>query len=428
MNKKIFKLLLVTAYATLLAVGLAQKPTVLMIEIKGYISPGTALYVEESMKEAGRYSAVLITLDTLGGQADAMLRIVETIERSSVPVIGYVYPPGGKAMSAGTYILMATDLAAMAPGTLIGSAQPVAGGEPVTDSKTLNFFAEKMGTLAENHGRNREEAVKIVLENKNFNHQAALEAGLIEVVATDVGELLQKADGRVVKSLFGERVLNVKGAEIIIKPPSIASSFTSFLSDPLVSSLLLTIGIIVLIFSLPAPGWGGEVAGIVMIVLGLVGQGLSINVVGALLIIVGAGLLLYELFSPGFGLIGLGGIAALTFGLILVGAYAPAPAFVAEEYLKQFQSTIIALAVFSAAFLIFTSYKAFKGQRKKPLDWLDKKGRAVEKIAAGRTGYIVVAGEYWRAKALKDIDENQSVKVVGRENGLLLVEPDQPST
>jgi membrane-bound serine protease (ClpP class) len=129
--------------------------SVLWIEVDGYISPGTVRHFEEAFAVASRYSAVLVTIDTLGGQADSMLSIVELIQRSPVPVIGFVYPEGGKAMSAGAYILMATDFAAMAPGTIIGSGQPVSGGQPVTDSKILNFFAEKMGTLAELHGRNR---------------------------------------------------------------------------------------------------------------------------------------------------------------------------------------------------------------------------------------------------------------------------------
>ncbi|MEM0442768.1 MAG: nodulation protein NfeD [Candidatus Caldarchaeum sp.] len=405
----------------------AQPSAVLWVEVNGYISPGTAAYVEEAFAEASRYSAVLVTLDTLGGQADAMLRIVESIQRSPVPVIGFVYPVGGKAMSAGTYILMASNFAAMSPGTLIGSAQPVAGGEPVTDSKVLNFFAEKMGSLAEANGRNREEAVKIVLENKNFNPQSAMEAGLIEAVANSVDELLEQADGKTVMTFWGERVLNVKGASVVRKSPSLTATIVSMLSDPLLSSVLITLGILLVVFGLSSPGWGGEVMGILLVILGLVGQGLNINIAGALLVIVGAVLMLYELLSPGFGIVGIGGILCLTLGMILIGGYPPTPAFVAQEWFTQFQTTVIMLALFMAAFLGFLGYKSYKAQRRRPIELSAKHARAVERIETGRVGYIVIEGEYWRAKAVRAVEEGQSVKIVGREDGVFVVEPEEPT-
>ncbi|MCS6769503.1 MAG: hypothetical protein NZ570_03600 [Candidatus Caldarchaeum sp.] len=405
----------------------AQPSTVLWLEIEGYISPGTAAYVEEALSEASKHSAVLITLDTLGGQADAMLRIVEAVQRSPVPVIGFVYPVGGKAMSAGTYILMATNFAAMSPGTLIGSAQPVSGGEPVTDSKVLNFFAEKMATLAESNGRNREEALKIVLENKNFNPQSALEARLVEALANDVEELLNYADGKTVRTFQGEKVLRVKGSTLVQRGPSITAVVVSMLSDPLLSSLLITLGILLVIFGLSSPGWGGEVAGGLMVILGLIGQGLNINIAGALLVVLGAGLLLYELMTPGFGLVGSGGILALTLGLILLGGYPPTPAFVAQEWFTQFQTTVIAVAVFAAAFLGYLGYKSYKAQKRKPTEWVSKYGRAAERIETGRIGYIIVDGEYWRAKALKTVDEGKRIIIVGREDGVFVVEPEEPT-
>ncbi|MDW8062615.1 MAG: nodulation protein NfeD [Candidatus Caldarchaeum sp.] len=403
----------------------AQRPTVLWLNIEGYISSGTVLYVEEGIASARGYSAVLITLNTLGGSADAMLRIVEAIQSSDVPVIGFVFPPGGKAMSAGTYILLATHLAAMAPGTLIGSAQPVAGGEPVTDSKVLNFFAEKMGTLAETHGRNREEAIRIVTENKNFNHQSALEAGLIEAVAGDVEGLLNAIDGRVVKTLDGEKILRLANAQLVRKEPGLTSSVVSMLSDPLVSSLLISLGILMLLFGLSSPGWGGEVIGGLMIVLGLVGQGLNINIAGAFLAFLGAALLLYELLSPGFGVIGASGIISLTVGIILLGGYSPAPVFVAQEWFTSFQLTVIVIALFMAGFLGFLMFKSFKAQRKKPVEPELKFGRATEDMDSGKEGYVFVDGEYWKAKAVKPVKQNQRIKVVGKQGGFLLVEPEE---
>ncbi|MDW8083655.1 MAG: nodulation protein NfeD [Candidatus Caldarchaeum sp.] len=404
-----------------------QRPEVLLISIDGYISSGTALYVEDAIAASSSYSAVIITINTLGGSADAMLRIVEAIQRSVAPVIGFVYPPGGKALSAGTYILLACDFAAMAPGTLIGSAQPVAAGEPVTDSKVLNFFSEKMATLAETRGRNREEAMKIVTENKNFNHLSALENGLIEAVANDVEELLKIADGRVVKRLDGEKIINVSGARLVRKDPGLTASVVSMLSDPLVSSLLISLGVLMLLFGLSSPGWGGEVIGGLMIVLGLVGQGLNINIAGAFLVFLGAALLLYELLSPGFGIIGASGIISLTVGIVLLGGYSPAPAFVAQEWLSSFQLSVVVIALFMAGFLGFLMYKSYKAQRKKPVAPELKFGRATEDIEAGREGYVFVDGEYWKARAVRPVKQNQRIKVVGKDSGFLLVEPEEPT-
>ncbi|MEM1978363.1 MAG: ATP-dependent Clp protease proteolytic subunit, partial [Candidatus Caldarchaeum sp.] len=328
----------------------AEQPSVLWISIDGYISSGTVLYVEEAVSSSAKYSALLITLNTLGGSADAMLRIVEALQRAPVATIGFVYPPGGKALSAGTYILLATDFAAMAPGTVIGSAQPIAGGEPVTDSKVLNFFAEKMGTLAETHGRNREEAIKIVTENKNFNPLSAYESGLIEAVAVDIDELLKLADGKVVKRLEGEKILRLSNARVERKEVGLTAAVVSAISDPLVSSLLISIGILMLLVGLSSPGWGGEIVGGLMIVLGLIGQGLNINIAGAFLAFLGAVLLLYEILSPGFGVIGVSGLVSLTVGIILLGGYSPAPAFVAQEWFTSFQTSVVLIALFLAGF------------------------------------------------------------------------------
>lgn len=417
---RIAALLLVCS--VLLLSSYSETPQVLYLTIDGYISSGTAMYIERTLASS-RYEAVVITINTLGGSADAMLRIVEAIERSPTPIIGFVYPVGGKALSAGTYILMSTHFAAMAPETLIGSAQPVAGGEPVTESKVLNFFAEKMGTLAESRGRNRDEAVKTVLENKNFNPSSALEAGLIEAVASDMEELLALADGRTVRTVTGEKTLNLRSAVLTEIRPGVTESLVSALSDPIVSSILLFLGILILLVGLSTPGWGGEIVGGLMIVLGLVGQGLNINWAGAFLVVLGAALLLYELLSPGFGVAGFGGLVSLTVGMILIGGYPPTPSLVSPEWTGTLLTTVISTSVFVAAFLGFLIYKALKAQRKKPMGAEPKLGRAAENIETGQIGYVFVEGEYWRAKAVKPVKENDRIKVVGKENGVLLVEP-----
>ncbi|MEM2034814.1 MAG: NfeD family protein, partial [Candidatus Caldarchaeum sp.] len=214
---------------------------------------------------------------------------------------------------------------------------------------------------------------------------------------------------------------------VVRKSPSLTATIVSMLSDPLLSSVLITLGILLVVFGLSSPGWGGEVMGILLVILGLVGQGLNINIAGALLVIVGAVLMLYELLSPGFGIVGIGGILCLTLGMILIGGYPPTPAFVAQEWFTQFQTTVIMLALFMAAFLGFLGYKSYKAQRRRPIELSAKHARAVERIETGRVGYIVIEGEYWRAKAVRAVEEGQSVKIVGREDGVFVVEPEEPT-
>jgi membrane-bound serine protease (ClpP class) len=398
---------------------------ILWLEITGYISPGTAEYVEEHIRSAGEYQAVLVTIDTYGGQADAMLRIVEAIQNSPVPVIGFVYPPGGKALSAGSFILLATHFAAMAPGTLIGSAQPVIGGVPATDTKIVNFFVAKIRSLAELNGRNPAEAEKLVTENKNFDPRMALDAGLIEATASNIEELLKIADGREVATARGRMRLQTDGQVLVRADMGIRSMAVSVLSDPLISGLLITIGIIALVAGLLSPGWGAEVAGGVMILLGLIGQGFNVNLVGVLLSIVGAGLLLFELHTPSFGAVGAGGIIALSLGLILLVGYPPTPAMVSPTWFSTLQTTLIIVAVATVGILAFLGYKALTLQRKrKPVSWEPSGiGRAVDQIEDGGEGFVVVSGEYWRARAVREVKQGQKIRVVGREGNVLLVEP-----
>ncbi|GBC69270.1 hypothetical protein HRbin01_00966 [archaeon HR01] len=397
---------------------------VLWIEVSGYISPGIAEHVEEHISQASSYSAVLITIDTYGGLADSMLRIIEAIQNSPVPVIGYVYPAGGKALSAGSFILMATDYAAMAPGTLIGSAQPVVGGTPTTDPKILNFFISKMRSLAEIHGRNADEAEKLITENKNFNPESALAAGLIEAVASDPEELLRIADGVEVKTLRGAVRLQTSGHILERSGMSLRSMAVSTLSDPLISGLLLTVGIIALVGGLLSPGWGAEIAGGIMILLGLAGQGFDINIVGAILALVGAALLVFELATPGFGAAGLGGVISTSLGLILLAGYRPSTSFIAPGWLIQLQTAITIIGIGAAAVILFLVYKALKARTREPVSWEPRGyGRSLDDIPAGGDGYVFVSGEYWRARALKDVKAGSRVRIVEKKGSVLVVEP-----
>lgn len=398
---------------------------ILWLNVAGNISPATAEYVTTSLEGARGYNAVLITIDTFGGLGDSTFKIIDAMLNSTVPVIVYVYPPGGKALSAGTYILMASSLAAMAPYTTIGSAQPVVNGVPSNDTKLINFLVEKMRGMARLHGRNETQAARFVTHNDNLSPEAALRNGAIEVVASDVSELMEKVDGRIVNTIHGERVLNTREARLVRVDPGFRIQILQFLSDPLVSSLLLTLGVLTIIVGLSSPGFGAELAGAVLLILGLVGQGFNLNWAGLALIILGAILILYEFYSGGVMAAMLGGVALLSLGLILLVRAPPGVIYVSQEWLAELQVTIAIVAAFGGGVTAFILFKVFRAVRRRSYELAPKSniGRSVEDIDEGKMGYVVVAGEYRRARALKPVKQNQMIKIVGVEDKILLIEP-----
>ncbi len=403
----------------------ALTPRVLLVDVSGHISTATAEWLEDVLlRRSFGYSAVLITINTFGGLADATFRIVDAIASSPVPVIVYVYPPGGQALSAGTYILMASDLAAMAPYTIIGSAQPVVGGVPTDEPKILNFLVEKMRTLARLHGRNETQAARFVTHNDNLGPELALQRGVIEVVADNVEELLEKADGRVVRRLGGEVVLRVRGAVTERASPDLRIAVLDALSDPLLSTLLLSLGFLILIVGLSHPGLGAELTGGILILLGLVGQGFNVNWVGLGLIILGSVLILYELYTGGTMIALPFGIAMIVLGSVLIVRAPPGNILIASSWLDEAMLGIAAAGAFAGALVGFIVYKALRATKRRPVPIAPvTTGRAVEDIPKGSEGYAVIGGEYRKVIAVKDVKQGQRLRVVGKQDNLFLVEP-----
>jgi len=419
----VFSLLLILNLGTFVASGESKR--VLLIEIKGNIGPSVAEYVREYLEDTRNFEAVIMTIDTFGGLGDSMFQIIDSITYSDAPVIVYVYPEGGQALSAGTYILMASSLAAMAPYTIIGSAQPVVNGVPSNDTKLINFLVEKMHTLARMHGRNETQAARFVTHNDNLGPEDAFKRGIIEIIAKDITELLQKANGRTVKTIRGERTLDLSNVEIIRADPGIRYHLLSFLSDPLVSGLLLSLGVLVLIVGLSTPGFGAELVGGIMIILGLIGQGFNLNWAGLALIILGSILVLYEFYSGGIALAMISGVVLIGLGLILIVRAPPGTIYVAQEWLNQVMSIIIIVAIGSGAIFSFILLKGLRTIRRKTYSLVPQSeiGRAVEDIPAGAEGYVIIAGEYRRVIAREEIKQNQRVRVIGQKNNYLIVEP-----
>jgi membrane-bound serine protease (ClpP class) len=297
-------------------VGAEQK--VLVLDISDSITPVSDDIVLDAISaaESGGFEALVITLNTPGGGLDETFNIIESIDQADVPVIGYVYPEGVKAWSAGTLILISTDIAAMAPHTIIGSAQPVemsaTGIKPVNESKIVNAIVALAREKALMHGRNETVAEEFITKNLNLNAESALDRGVIEFIAPTIEDLLMQIDGEVIKG----KTLNTSGADIEYYTPSVRLSFMNIISNPLISSILMMLGIYGVVFGISNPGVGAEIFGIIAITLGLIGTGFDVNIAAVFLLLVGIALLVLELQAPGFGVFGIAGMICLISGSI----------------------------------------------------------------------------------------------------------------
>jgi len=427
--KALTAILLFTLSFQLLPSIIAQEAEkkVLLVELNDNISPAFAEHVSAAVDEvsSGDYAALLITLDTFGGSVDSMFDIVESIQRSPVPVLGYVFPEGKHAFSAGTYILVSTDLAAMAPFTTIGSAQPVGASGPINDTKVINALVKKMVTLANIHGRNETQAARFITHNDNLGPEDALNLGIIEILAANPRELLEKANGKTVNTISGEKVIQVSGASIVKFDRSLRVSVLNIISNPLLAGLFISVGFLAIVLGLTSPGFGAEIAGVILLLLGLLGQGFNVNYGAMALMGIGVALLVFELYTPGFAVAGIGGIITLGIGTTLFITQPPGPVLVSREHLEAtVRITLVLVSGFGALFGVVI-YKVFKVVRMKKeySTFPSGEGKTIEGISSNKTGYIIVGGEYWRARSDQEISEGQTVLVIGREDGVLIVTP-----
>lgn len=420
-----FVILSLTLQVNIASLAGSSKAKVLWVEINDFISTASVEHLAAAVEEAkrGQYTAILLTLDTFGGSAEAMFDIFDLILNSPVPVIGFVYPPGKQALSAGTLILVATDFAAMANYTTIGSAQPVLGITPINESKTINAIVSKMVTFAQLHNRNKTQISRFITHNDNLTPEQALKYKVIEAIAFTPQKLLKIAHGKKVRTLKGEVTLNTDG-KLVKFEPSIRVMILRVLCDPLVSSLLTGIGFLTLIIGLTTPGVGIEIAAGIMILLGLIGQGFNVNISAIILLVVGSGLLVYELHNPGFGVAGIGGIILLGLGMALLVTHPTAPILVSQQYAEEALRIIIASLAVVGSFFAFAIYKVIKIRKaKQALELIPMgSGRTVDDIDEENIGYVVVEGEYWRAKSAKGkIKAGTRIKVVKKDGRILVV-------
>ncbi len=434
-KNKIFLILLflISIFILLSNIAVAKGQNVLLVEMDGTINQSTVETLKEALDEAENKNseAVILKINTPGGGLQETFDIAKLINKSKIPVIGYVYPQGSNAWSAGTFILISTHIAAMSDYTIIGSCQPVevtAGGTKlINDSKTINALTKWIETRAEMYNRNTSIARKFITKNLNINETKALEYGVIEHVSSNIKELLENINGSIVITSDGNITLNTLDAKQINYSPSIKIILMEFFSNPVLVSILFILGIFALIFGISSPGFGAEVFGVIAILLSLVGSGFSISALSIIFIVIGVLLFVIEIYViPGFGVIGIGGIISLLIGSIfLIPSYPNREWLITMDWIQDALIVVIAIVVVIAIFFMFLLYKILQSiKRKKATNvFIGEKAITSDRITPENPGYVKFKGEYWKAISDEIIEENEKVIIIDREESTLKVKP-----
>nr|WP_246506549.1 nodulation protein NfeD [Mesorhizobium silamurunense] len=424
--------------------GMAAERVAVSIAIDGAIGPASSRQLKDALKAASeRNAAVLVLqLDTPGGLVTSMREMIADILASPVPVIGYVAPAGGHAASAGTYILYATHVAAMAPGTNLGAATPVEfgglpslpGGEkdngpgkdgkdsgrPPGDAmmaKVTNDAVALIRSLAELRGRNGDWGEKAVREAASLSASAALQEHVIDFVARDTTELLQMADGRTVDVAGKKVVLATKGLAVETLDPGWFIRLLSVITDPNVAVLLMLIGFYGIVFEVTSPGAVAPgVIGAVCLVLALYALDLlPINYTGLALMLLGVAFLIVEAFNPTV-VLGVGGAAAFLLGAAML-LKIEGPGFaISWAIIGPAAALTLGLALFAGSYLWAARRnppriggEAMRGLPVEILDW------------QGGEGHVLALGERWRAKADEPIAPGDRAEVTSVSDLVLTV-------
>lgn len=432
MNKKIiffFFLFLIIFFQPL-----AQSATgnnVIRVDITGTIDESTVEIIRDSFDMANdrNAEAIILTLETPGGGLDQTFQIEEMIAKSDFPVIGYVYPKGASAWSAGTFILLSTPIAAMANFSVIGSCQPVrvtaTGTELINDSKTINALVSWIQERANQYNRNVTLAEEFITKNRNVNATKALQLDIIEFVADDINDLLKKLDGTTVQLQNRNVTLTLGNASIEQYYPPLQIQFLQFISNPLLTSILLMLGIFAVIFGISAPGFGAEVFGVIAIVLSLAGSGFAISEISLLFLVLGGILLLLELFViPGFGVVGIGGVISLFIGSVfLVPTYATRKWVINTAWIDTIIIVLLVIVGLFAAFFIFLLYKVIAIRKKREAVglFIGEQAVTVDSIGPNQPGYVRFKGALWYAKSDENIPSETKVTIDKKDGSTLYI-------
>lgn len=428
----------------------AVSAQVIELRIDGPIGPATSNYVASGLEQAAAENAplVLLSIDTPGGLDTAMREIVQAILASPVPVAGYVTPGGARAASAGTYILYASHVAAMAPATNLGAATPVqmGGGGPLpgggkepddkasdgeksdtADSdtakrrKVVNDSVAYLRGLAEQRGRNADWAEQAVREGTSLTASAALEQNVIDLVAASRQGLLAEIDGMEVTTSAGTVTLATADAAIDNREPDWRDQLLAIITNPTVAYILMMIGIYGLILEGYNPGAlvPGTVGGICLLVALFAFQILPVNFAGLALLALGIALMVAEAFAPSFGILGLGGVVGFVVGSIML-MDTGVPGYEIPLAIIGATATAAALLMFLIVYLFARSHRGRVVTGREGL--IGATARASEDF--DQRGWVLLHGESWQATTTTPIRTGQTVTVTGVDGLVVSVTPD----
>jgi membrane-bound serine protease (ClpP class) len=421
---------------------------VVLVDIKGaigFVAAGQLVKAVEQATARGS-PAVIVRLDTPGGLLTSTREMIHTILASRVPIIMYVAPSGSRAASAGTYLMYAAHVAAMAPGTHLGAATPVSlsptgvpgsppPSKPTPDSdkksepdpstaparKSINDAVAYIRSLAELRGRNADWGEKAVREAATLTASEALKERVIDVIAKDIEHLLSQVDGRSVTTAAGDVRLETKGRRVVELKPDWKMQLMSAITDPNIALILLMIGIYGILFEFWSPGAvaPGVVGGICLLIALTALAVLPVNYAGLALLLFGVALMVAEAFSPGFGVMGLGGIAAFAIGALFLFDPAQSDIPIAVSW-----QVVSGMAVLSAAF--FAGVMGFAARaRHRPVrtgaeQMIGSTGEVVSWTET--TGRVHLNGELWEARSKQRLAKGQRIRVISRAGLTLDVE------
>jgi membrane-bound serine protease (ClpP class) len=401
-------------------------PKAIAVDVDGMVHPVTTEIVSSALDRARQEGAVvvIVRLNTPGGLMDAMRETIEKMVAAPVPVVTYVAPSGGRAASAGFFLLEAGDVTAMAPGTNTGAAHPVAmGGEmdPVMKQKVENDAAAYLRSICTKRGRNSALAETAVRESKSFTEREALDQHLVDLIASSDADLLAALDGRTITRFDGSKVIvHTRGASIEVYQRTLRQRIIAAIADPNIALVLLVLGALGIYVEFSSPGLiAPGVIGAILALLGLSALSvLPINWLGAGLLILALALFVLEAKFTSHGILGIGGAVAMVLGAVIL-VNGPIP----EMRIRW--STAIGLALpFSAITLLLLSLVVSARRHKVETGvegMIGATGSAITELSP--EGKVLVRGEYWDAVALRPVTAGARVRITAVDRLKLTVEP-----
>jgi membrane-bound serine protease (ClpP class) len=422
----------------------AEPAPVIVLDVRGAIGVGTGHMLEEGFARARaeRAGLIVLRLDTPGGLVSATREIIQAILASPIPVAVFVAPAGARATSAGTYIAYAAHVAAMMPGTHLGAATPVQMGAPgapapqrrdndkpgeggrgdAMERKVVNDAVAYLRSLAQLRGRNGEWAEKAVREAATLTAEEAANEKVVDLLAGSVDDLLDRLDGRTVRTADSERTLVTRHARVIVFEPSWKTRLLAIVTDPNIAFILLMIGIYGIIFEFWSPGLAGPgIVGAICLVVGLMALSLMpLNFAGVALLVGGLVMLGIEAFTPGFGVLGLGGIAAFVVG----GLFLFDPAGADIDFAVGWP-VLLAAALTNALLIVGIAGMALRTRRRPVVTGAEEMIGLEGEVMEWRDGRhrVRVHGEIWSALAERPVAPGTRVRVDRREGLTLHVGP-----